>query len=282
MNEGFVLAADGSRLYFQQHGPSGGDVLLVPNGLFYVTDWQRLAADRSVVFYDVRNRGRSDAVDDPARLSGGIHNDVADLEAVRRHFGVEKVSLLAHSYQGLMVLLYAAKHPANVSRVISVGASPPFAAKEYSADLCCRDAVFVEVMASLAALQKAPTPADPEERCRAFWSILRPLYVADPAHASKVNWDRCDLANERGALGYFTRYVIPSMQALALQAADFAQLTAPVLLVHGRRDRSAPLGGALDWLTLLPNASVLVTDTAHAPWIERPAQFFPAVEAFLA
>ena len=68
--DGFVTMSDGCKLYFQRHG-SGGETVIVPNGLFYATDWQRLATNRTVVFYDVRNRGRSDATNDPAAARQG-------------------------------------------------------------------------------------------------------------------------------------------------------------------------------------------------------------------
>ncbi len=64
--------------------------------------------------------------------------------------------------------------------------------------------------------------------------------------------------------------------------ADLAALTAPVLVVHGRKDRSAPFGGALDWVARLPAARLLeVPDAAHAPWLEDPS-VLPAIAAFLA
>jgi len=56
----------------------------------------------------------------------------------------------------------------------------------------------------------------------------------------------------------------------------------PVLAVHGRRDRSAPYGGARDWAAMLPDARLLtVEDAGHAPWIEAPDLVFEAIETFL-
>ena len=280
MRSGFVTTSDGCRLYFERHG-SGSEIVIVPNGLYYAADWQRLAAHRTVIFYDVRNRGRSDAIDDPRALARGIHADIDDLEAVRLHFGAETISVMAHSYVGFMALVYAGRHPAHVARVIAVGSSPPVASKVYALELAWSDEVSRTVMAALAAFQAAPPSDNPVARCRAFWSILRPLYVWDQAAADRIDWDHCDLPNERTALGYVHRYVFPSMQSLTLQAADFARLQAPVLLIHGRYDRSAPLGGAMDWAGLLPNARLLTVETAHVPWIEQPDSFFTAVERFL-
>ena len=64
-------------------------------GWYFVDDFKQLADGRTLVVYDPRNRGRSDTVSDRARLEGGIMNDVADLDAVRRHFKADKVDLIA-------------------------------------------------------------------------------------------------------------------------------------------------------------------------------------------
>jgi len=54
-----------------------------------------------------------------------------------------------------------------------------------------------------------------------------------------------------------------------------------VLVVHGQKDRSAPLGGARDWAARLPAARLLeVPEAAHAPWLEDPS-VLPAIAAFL-
>ena len=56
---------------------------------------QRLADGRTLIFYDLRNRGLSDGVSEPSMLARGIHHDVDDLEAVRRNFGINFYALNA-------------------------------------------------------------------------------------------------------------------------------------------------------------------------------------------
>ena len=65
-SEGFLLTDDGLHLYYQRVG-SGEPTLVVPNGLVYVSDFEPLTKHRTVIYYDVRNRGRSDAVTDPTK-----------------------------------------------------------------------------------------------------------------------------------------------------------------------------------------------------------------------
>ncbi len=72
------------RLFFRKVG-DGAKVVIIPNGLYLFEDFKRFADSRTLIFYDVRNRGLSDPVTDNEKLSGGIHLDVEDLDAVRKH-----------------------------------------------------------------------------------------------------------------------------------------------------------------------------------------------------
>jgi proline iminopeptidase len=278
--DGYIPRADGVRLFFQRVG-SGPQTVLIPNGFHMFDDFQRLAAGRTLIFYDVRNRGKSDTVVDASKLAGGIHNDVDDLDAVRRHFDIGQTCVMGHSYTGLMVGLYAMKYPSHVDGVIQIGAMQPYAGKEYPAHLTNTDPVLAEVMAKLGHMQRPPD-ADPVETCKQFWSVLRAIYVANPADAHKIDWGRCDLPNERNLMPYWIGQILPSIQKLEILPEDAAKVTARVLIVHGTKDRSAPYGGALDWASLFPNARLeTVENAAHAPWIEAPEQVFGAIEAFL-
>jgi proline iminopeptidase len=279
---GYVTTDDGLCLWFQTVG-SGPQVVVLPNGLHLLEDFSCLAPGRTLVFYDVRNRGRSETVTDPALLERGIHNDVDDLDAVRRQFGLERLALIGHSYMGLMVILYAMKYPAHVDRIVQIGPMGPRYGKSYPADLTNTDAVLRDVFTKLRALQAEHVSHDPEEFCRKFWSILRVLYVTDPKDADKVRWDRCDLPNERNFMKYWTEQIIPSIQSLPFTSEALARVTSEVLTIHGTKDRSAPYGGGRDWVSLLPNARLFPVDGAgHGPWIEAADAVFAAIAEFLA
>lgn len=166
--------------------------------------------------------------------------------------------------------------------MLDVGRAPPDAAATYPPELAYSDGVLPAAFAELGRLHAERDRYDPVAFVRAAWDALRPNYVADPANASKIRWDRAELANERDFLAYWTAVVQPSIQALRLGPADFAALTAPVLVVHGRKDRSAPFGAALDWVARLPAARLLeVPAAAHAPWLEDPSAL-AVIAAFLA
>jgi pimeloyl-ACP methyl ester carboxylesterase len=279
-SDGYITLEDGVRLYFEKVG-SGSKAVIIPNGFHILDDFRHLGHWRTLIFYDVRNRGRSDTVADPAKLARGIQQDVDDLNALRRHFGIEHADVLGHSYIGWMVGLYAMKYAAHVGRVVQIGPAQPDAYKQYPAPLSYADAVFADVMAKLGQMIKEPPSGDPKEGCKKFWAVLRVIYVADPKDADRIDWGRCDLANERNFRQYWIGHIWPSIQGLKLTAEEMAKATAQVLIVHGTKDRSAPYGGGRDWAILLPDARLLtVENAAHAPWIEAPELVFGSIKAF--
>lgn len=102
---------------------TGPDTLVVPAAAFLVQKFKRLSPGLTFVFYDPRNRGRSEAVSDTTHL--GIQYSLSDLEDVRQHFRIKKMSLIGWSYLGAMVALYAAERPEQVDRVVQIGPIPP-------------------------------------------------------------------------------------------------------------------------------------------------------------
>ena len=106
----YVIADDGVRLFVQRIG-NGSDAVIIPNRIYLADAFARLANRRTLIFCDPRNRGCSDHVTDLSKVERGVHHDVDDFDAIRRHFGFDRVSLIGHSYMGVAVALYAMKYP---------------------------------------------------------------------------------------------------------------------------------------------------------------------------
>jgi pimeloyl-ACP methyl ester carboxylesterase len=278
---GFFTLQDGARLCFERHG-SGPQLVVVPGGPYLRDDLAPLLPGRTLLLYDLRHRGRSDAAFAPGEALG-VLADVADLEAVRRLLGVERLRLLGHSYVGFVIGLYAARHAGRIERMVQIGPTGPVPSRVYEPPRSHADATSRAVFAGLAAL--LPRRAefdDPAAFCRAFWDVLRPLYVTDAKDAARIRWDRCELPNERAAFRYWTEVVQPSLLGLSVVREDVGAADAPALVVHGRLDRSAPFGGGEDWAEILPDARLLaVPGAGHAPWIEAPETVFGAISGFL-
>jgi hypothetical protein len=71
-SEVYVTADDGVRLFVQKLG-NGAQAVVIPNGIYLSDDFKHLADGRTLIFFDFRNRGRSDHVSDSSKLKRGIH-----------------------------------------------------------------------------------------------------------------------------------------------------------------------------------------------------------------
>lgn len=278
-SEGFVPMPDGVRLYYRTIGR--GPEVVIPNGLCFIDDFMCLADEFTLIPYDLRNRGQSEQSREGANSRGDIQLDAEDLDAMRRHFGIERMNLIGHSYIGLLVALYALRFPENANRVVQIGPMEPEPGKSYPAHMSWVDGVMQEVLAQMGPLYAQAASMDPVELCRKAWSMLGRIYVANPADAARINWGRCELPNERSFLAYWQSNVLPSIQRLNL-AADLGNVKAKVLTIHGRRDRNAAYGGGRQWAMMLPDARLLtIEEGAHGPWIEAPDRVFGGIRTFL-
>jgi pimeloyl-ACP methyl ester carboxylesterase len=256
---------------------------LILNGFFLFNDFKYLADGRTVIGIDLRNRGRSDYLTDTSKLKRGVQQDADDIELVRRYFAFEQMDLLAHSYAGIIPILYAVKYPAHVGRIVQISSMAPDQSRQYPPHLTNVDSVLHEFFANVGKLEKERQSLAPEEFCAKFWTLLRPLYVFDPGDVDKIqHWQGCHLPTELNLMRYWMEILMPSIQSLHFTPEDLARVKAPVLNVHGNKDRSSPYGGGREWALILPNARLLsLNNVAHAPWIEAPEKVFRPIHTFL-
>jgi proline iminopeptidase len=284
LQEGYVNADDGARLFTRRVG-KGTQAIVIPLGFMLFDDFKHLAAGRTLIFYDMRNRGRSDPVSEGAMLT--IQKDVEDLEKIRKHFGFQKVSLIGESYLGLMVVMYAMRYPQNVDRIIQIGAVPLKFGTKYAANLTAQDrepAIDPVEDQKLRKLeQDGYHKSNPKDYCEKEWLLRRPMLVGKREDAHKVGPGYCHLTNEWPInLSRHFQHHFTSVQRLDIPRNEIAKVKHPVLTIHGTKDRNAPYGGGREWATMLPNARLITVDgAAHFPWIEARELVFSSINEFL-
>ncbi|MGH9751439.1 MAG: alpha/beta fold hydrolase [Blastocatellia bacterium] len=288
-SEGYVSTHDGTRLFYQKVG-NGPQTVIIPGGLFLYPDFTRLANGRTLIFYDMRGRGRSDAISDeqqPKIVS--IHDDVKDVERIRRHFKVEKFSLIGYSYLGLMIVMYAMDHPGRVERIAQIGPVPLKFGSKYPEHLTNTQKLEeiganpAEVAEVRKLLDEGYDKSNPKDYCEKEWQVTRYRLVGNPANVDKLGKSQCEMPNEWPVnLAKHFQYFFVSMQRLDIPKEKVAQVSLPVLTIHGVKDRNAPYGGGREWAMTLPNARLLtIKDAAHQAWADAPELIFPAINAFL-
>ena len=286
MHEGYATAVDGARLFYRVVG-AGSDTIVVVHGGpgftmdYFLHDLEPLATRHTVVFYDQRGTGRSTLVSDSSALTGERFAD--DLEAIRRHFKLNKVNVLGHSWGVGVAALYALKYPDHVSRFILVGSIPlrrSSLADAFEKLNASRDSVSRRRMAELRQARLAD-PGD-AKACHAYYAIWFEPFFGNRSAVSRSRGDFCAGTPEarRNKIRSVDRYVFASLGDWDW-SSSLRSFTPPTLVIHGTLD-PLPVAGAREWAALLPNARILELEgIGHFPYLESPDSFFSAVDAFL-
>ena len=288
IDERMLPTPDGTSLCVYQLG-RGDRTILLPNAVHLLEHFAWLGRTHTVIAWDLRNRGRSAAVEDRALLHRGIHHDVEDMETVRAAFKVEQPHLIGHSYLGLAVILYAIAYPERADRIIQIGPSATDVHRAWPAALRADD---LEQLASgeearlLAQMrEEGVDESNPEAFELAWRAFFSRMLVFDPAKADQIGEHLQHIDNEKPARieRHMRENIMPSIERLGPLDEELSLLPNPVLVIHGRQDRNVAYGAGIEWAARLRRARLLtVPEAAHMPFLERPEIVQPAIEQFLA
>ena len=208
----------------------------------------------AVVRYDQRGGGRS--------TGGGpfeLATAVADLEAVRAAWGVERWVVCGFSWGATLALVYAGEHPERTSGLVYVagtGVDPAWHA-EYRAR---RDARLGE--------RGSTDSLDAD--------------VADPSRLPAL---RAWLFGEGFEVNEEANAALDADQDRVVETPAFAErvrgLKVSTLVIHGEED-PRPIAYARQVAELIPGAEMLaMPNVGHFPRFEAPGPFTEALRAFL-
>jgi proline iminopeptidase len=230
--------------------------------------------------------GRSSA---PAELSGyGLEGVVAFYEAWRQRIGLGPVTLMGHSWGGLVAPAWAALCPDGVERLIVVsgyagGGSVPKATWEAERDAALdrlRDRPwFDDAWQAWCEALEDPTATEQETADR-FWRFL-PFYFAEPdSPISRTHIDR---------VGSEQRWHIPFNEAWSgwREEIDWRPLLSgvrcPTLVVTGEHDWICGPVWNRALAEAIPGARLVELEgIGHLPQYEAPERFRAVIDAWLA
>jgi len=286
---GWVTTSDSARLYYRIVGHGADTIIAIHGGpgLDHETifgDFAVLGDKHTVIFYDQRGGGKSTLPADTTTLVAA--RQVQDLDELRKHFGVARVTLVAHSYGPLLAASYAIAHPANVKRMVFFGPVPPRRGtfwQRFGQSVNARlDSTQRATMAEAGRRMTDPN-GDTRDACRDYWAIgLRPRLAEPDRTLPLLKSDMCatDPAGLRYGNRIGNRVIMASYGDWGLRPQLRAS-NVPTLVVHGEEE-SIPMDLVEEWVTSLPHARLLrVQRAAHFTYAERPELVWPAVERFL-
>jgi proline iminopeptidase len=255
-------------------GPGAGMNSILP-------DVEPLGQYFVLIFYDQRGGGRSQLPSDTALLQAQYF--VEDLEAVRRHFGLERLKLFTHSFGSVLAARYAEQHPQRVERMVFHGATGPERAQAAGIARTSPptpDTALSNRARKLLGTLLEGTASDPVAACREYEAIGRQLAALRGEPAS---WKGSTCAGPPKAVAYYYRHTA-QFTPRTFGDWDFTsgleRVTAPLLVVYGESD-SLALPAQRAWAAAVPNGRLLVVPGAgKAALTDRPDLVVPAVVTF--
>jgi pimeloyl-ACP methyl ester carboxylesterase len=271
---------DGTELFYRALG-DGPPLVCLPGGpgrsAEYLGDLGGLDRARQLILLDPRGVGESADPADPATF--GVERLVNDVEALRVHLGLERMDLLAHSAGAVLATLYTAAYPEHLSSLVLI--TPGLGTVDVNGTEDDLNAAFDRAAAQswYPAARAALEQILEGNLTMAAFRESRPFYygrwdAAAQAHAAVGIAERHMAARN----GYFADLAIdPPSIRIAL-----TKLAAPVLLLAGELDPMVTPAMVREAAPLFNDAAVVVQPgAAHFPWVDDPAAFAAAVDAFL-
>ena len=288
-SEGYIVTPDKVRIFYKVVGSGPDTVVMVhggpANSLESIRpDMEPLVKGRRLIYYDQRGNGRSDLIEDGKKLGYEYH--VADLDAVRKHFKLEKMSLFGNSWGGMLISLYAIAHPDRVERLVLDSPAPPMKGgmDDMNDEITRRmNALYKpkQLARARSLWNKWRTAEDPHALCREFYTMILTVYTYARKLDDKFKGDVCYGSKEAVRLQQVVNDHIWDSLGDYNVVPKLAAVKAPVLVIHGVADVISQRASEF-WASGYPNSRLLLIEKAgHVGQVEAPDIFFPAVETFL-
>jgi proline iminopeptidase len=274
-----------ARLYARSLG-EGHPVIVLHGGpdfdhTYLLPEMDRLAAHCRLIYYDQRGRGRSTGTPDEIDIA----SEVADVERVRAHFGLNGVAVLGHSWGALLAAEYAIRHPNRVSHLVIMDSGPIshgelHLERDHIRSLRTEaEAEAMQRLSSTAAFQQGDLAVEAE-----YYRIhFRPAFADEVLLDDLVGRLRTHFTEE-GVLR--ARAIEERLYADTWDSPEYdlapalRRLDVPTLVVHGEND-PIPIDIAAVIAGAVPGARLEVLDRCgHFPHIECPDALFSILAVF--
>jgi len=295
VQQGFV-ESHGALIYYETMG-RGAPLVIVHGGPgashdYFLPHLLPLMRTNRLIFIDERGSGKSSKLEDPKEYT--VASMVEDLEAVRVGLGLGKISLLGHSFGGVIVQAYALKYQKNLSHLI-LGST--FASTK-------------ELNEALARMKAAMDPKDreritsleaaglfgkgevwehgryPEEYAKLAWGKgyfpylyqKRPDPTYDPVSSNTdTAWDVY-----REMWGSDGEFVVDGNLKEVEYVERLSEIKVPTLIIVGDHDESDPKMSKEMHDKIAGSQLVILPDSGHMTFVDQPEQFLKTVREFVA
>jgi len=276
LERAYVQVDKDCKLYVEQEG-NGEPIVLLHGGPgathhYFHPHFSQLANSAKVISYDQRGCGLSDHTEGDGY---SIDQAVDDLENLRKTLGIDRWTILGHSYGGLLAQCYAKKYPKSCKGLVLTCASTGLMNLEPgrgNAVLSKEESQKIEL------IHNNPNLTTQQKIYNAFlngdWKrqdLYKPI-KEEMVHSAVHEWDQDpDFRNKVGqeAMYYDLKGV-------------FTDCPIPTLIIEGRKDMTWNTDKPKKLQQNHPNASmIMLEESAHNPFKDEPKRFFDELRGFL-
>ncbi|MFD5828887.1 alpha/beta fold hydrolase [Lentzea sp. NPDC060358] len=250
------------------HGEAADPVVCLPGGPMQASSYLAGLPIDDAIRLDLRGTGESEKA-----ANYRVDAQVDDVEALRRHLGLDRIRLLGHSAGGTLAVLYAIRFPQHVEELLLVAPSPRVVGIDVTdddrrevAEKRHAEPWYDEAYAAFQRIWAGDFSAE------AFQGITPFLHGRWDARAQRLDEHP---RNDEAAQQFYGDGAFDPARV----REQVGNLDVPTLLLAGELDVSLPPKRAQEYADLFPRARLVVQPGAgHYPWLDDPEAFAAAVQ----
>jgi proline iminopeptidase len=294
IQEGFV-DSHGALIYYQSMG-HGAPLMIVHGGPgashdYFLPYLLPLMRTSRLIFIDERGSGKSAKIEDPSQYN--VANMVEDIEAVRQALDLGKISLLGHSFGGVLVQAYAFKYQKNLSHLIlgstfSSTKELNQALAKMKAEMDPKERDRVDALEAAGLYGKGEIWEHgryPEEYAKLAWGKGYFPYVYqnhpdpnyDPISSNTgTAWDVY-----REMWGSDGEFIVDGNLKEVEYVGQLSQIKVPTLILVGEHDESDPKMSREMHDKIAGSQLIILPKSGHMTFVDQPELFLKAVRDFV-
>lgn len=275
-----VTVGKGDPIIFIAGGPGGTHVGL--------RSFDPLAqSGHQLIYFDAFGRGKSDTAKVVSDYT--LKRDIEDLEGLRKALKLNKISILGHSYGGLVAQGYAIKYPNNVSHLMLANTFHSFVMWQENDDNSNHEIKtnYPEVWEELTKIREQGSVSSDEKHQEIYGKVPYGfLYAYNPDKFA--NGGKKPYPNSFNAKLYYQMvgkdgdFIVGNDIGNFDFRKDLKNLKMPILILAGRYDRVATPWMMVKYKEYCPQAQfVMFEKSGHNPQVEEPEKEFSIINEFL-
>jgi proline iminopeptidase len=237
---------------------------------YLLPGFDALAQRRELIYYDQRGGGRSPV---SRETPVGWKEHVADLEELRRQWGIAQLVLAGYSWGGLLALLYAVEFPDRVARLALVSPAPAWreARAEFERRFQQRN-LAPELQRQRATLRESGLrEQDPAQYAQRLFELSVAPYFFDPTKARELTPFRVTGRTQQEVWNSLADYDL---------RPQLGRLELPVQVIQGEDD-VIPVETSRTVARLTGAELELLPRCGHVPYVEAFEDFVRLMDGFL-